>query len=326
VTSIDFTPAVDALGRISRLEYGAVLSVLGIATEFRSNSQYVLDVVEDAFGAWRRLPTPIHTDLRSTVRVVVIDGDEGGAGRAVIRHLCPDPQRIILHSFGSIGVSDPARRESVAYVTTALAADRDHFRVGLLEALTFALLSDFDRHPLHAGAIARDGRALLLVGESGAGKSTLTYLARSAGYDVLAEDHAWIQLDPDVRVWGSATHVRLGSDAIEHFPDVSTSGVTTTVGAKTKFAVDVSSPTSALVATNPIVCILSRADDNPWLEPINAGEVAACLTSNVSPGFDRFPARHRRAVEALAASGGWRLHLSSDPREAVPFLEAMFAG
>src|SRR5262249_42100296 len=41
---------------------------------------------------------------------------------------------------------------------------------------------------VHAGALARDGRGLLLAGTSGAGKSTLTIALLRGGFDFLGDD------------------------------------------------------------------------------------------------------------------------------------------
>lgn len=42
---------------------------------------------------------------------------------------------------------------------------------------------------LHAGAIAQDGRALLLAGRGGSGKSTTAFLAMQGGWNFLADDY-----------------------------------------------------------------------------------------------------------------------------------------
>lgn len=55
------------------------------------------------------------------------------------------------------------------------------------------LLSPFDRFLLHAGAVGREGSALVLLGQSGSGKSTATYAALRAGWDVLGDDHVVIR-------------------------------------------------------------------------------------------------------------------------------------
>lgn len=48
---------------------------------------------------------------------------------------------------------------------------------------------------LHAAAVARDGRALVLAGGSGSGKTTLTTWLLQQGFDYLTEELVWI--DPD---------------------------------------------------------------------------------------------------------------------------------
>lgn len=324
---VDFLPSTDPLARDARLEYAAEFPVLGVETRFETNSRYVLGVVEEAFGAWRGLGQPPDREPeRVSVRVVVHDGVEHGSGHALIRHLCPDVTRVIVHSPGSVGVSDPARRESVAYVTTALAADRAHFRAAMLEAITFALLAHFDRHPIHAAAIARDGRSVLLAGPSGAGKSTLAYLAHTAGIDVLSEDHVWVQLTPAVRVWGAGgrPRMRLTPDVSTHFPEVERAGVRSDVDGKRKLVVDLDAPGELVYAADCAgVCILEKGGGAPALERLEPDAIIAALSERPAAGFDRFPERHIDVVRALAGSGGWRLTLSSNPREALPLLFRM---
>ena len=45
-------------------------------------------------------------------------------------------------------------------------------------------------HPLHASAVAFDGRALLIVGKSGSGKSTLALELVALGGSLVADDRA----------------------------------------------------------------------------------------------------------------------------------------
>ncbi|MEP6491287.1 MAG: hypothetical protein ABJF01_01325 [bacterium] len=327
--TVDFVPTVDSLARNPPLAYSADLPVLGIETRFETNSRYVVSVVDEAFGGWRCLasrPGVGGAGEGVTVRIVVRGGSEHGPAHAPIQYLCPDATRLIVHSPGSVGISDPVLRESVAYVTTELAADRAHFRVAMLEAITFALLSHFDRHPIHAAAVARDGRAVLLAGPSGAGKSTLTYLAHQAGIDVLGDDHVWVQLAPDVRVWGGSRRVRLTADMASQFPGVERAGVLSTTDRKRKIVVDLDDArdgSAQLVAQCAAVCLLETGDAAPSLERLDAPAIVAALTESPAPGFDRFPDRHESVVRAIARNGGWRLRLSSDPRAALPLLLRM---
>jgi hypothetical protein len=279
----------------------------------------VLGIVDEAFGAWRGVPAD-PSGATPCVRVVVREGSEHVDGHVPVRHVCPDATRLLVHSPGSVAVADPERGRADAWVTTALVADRDQFRVAVLEAITLALLSHGDRHPLHAAAIARDGHAVLLAGPSGAGKSTLACLAHDAGLDVLADDHVWVQRAPSLRVWGAPVRARLLPDAAERFPRLARAATPSTVDGKTKLVVTLRAAPS--VVDSAVVCVLGRGG-RARLEPIDASDVVGELTCNVAPGFDRFPERHDAVARALAGRGGWRLTLSRDPRDAMPLLRHM---
>src|SRR4051812_34594868 len=277
-------------------------------TRFESNSRHVMRTVEQAFAGWtvvRDLVDPAIPLLN--VRIVVHDGGEHGAHRTPVRYIAPDASRIIMQSPGSIAISDPERRESVAYVTTTFAADRDHFRGAMIEAATSALIAHFDRHPLHASAVAHNGRAVLLVGPSGAGKSTLAHRAHDAGFDALSEDGVWISLEPALRVWGWPGYARL-------LPGTGSE----------KIVVPLAATRACYTADDAIVCLLARGE-RAALEALSPDVVAAELRRDVAPGFDRFPARHERVSLALASRGGWRLTLSADPRDALPLLSRLLS-
>jgi hypothetical protein len=305
----------------AEIDHEAALPVLGIDTRFESNSAFVMDVVEESFGRWRALPTADRSDSAPVrVRVVVHEGAEETATRTPISHISGPGKRLLLKSHGSVGIVDPSRRESVAHVSSELAADRQHFQVVVLEAITLALLACFDRHPLHAAGITRGKRTALLAGPSGSGKSTLAYLAHSAGIDVLSDDHVWVQLDPVCRVWGSAPHACLLSDAAAHFPEVVHPG-------PDKVAVHLPSGDDALrlVADDPVVCILARGD-RAALAPMASREIETELIRQLRPGFDRFPERNAGVVKKIAKLGGWRLTLSANPRDALPLLQRILDG
>ena len=157
--------------------------------------------------------------------------------------------------------------------------------------MTLALVTAFDRHPIHAAAIARNGRGVLLAGASGAGKSTLAHMANSAGFDVLSEDTVWIQQTPSFRLWGWPGHARL----------IPASG-----GAKARVALGNSDRASCFYADQAVVCLLHRGAAAS-LTRISSSEVRHELEATLAPGFDRFPTRHNDVGEMLAAGGGWRL-------------------
>jgi hypothetical protein len=323
---VDYLPTTDVLLRNPQLTYRVELPVLGIATRFETNSRSVRDVVEEAFGGWRCL-AEVDDNAPSgevRVRVVVNEGREDGTDHPAVRHICPDATRVIVHSPGSIAISDPARRESVAYVTTALVASRALFRGAVLEAITLSLLSHFDRHPIHAGAIAGSDRTVLLAGASGSGKSTLAYLAHAAGIDVLSDDRVWVQLAPTLRVWGCPWIVRLLPESPALFPEVAQLGTPSTADGKRKLAISLGggADRKRSASGEAVVCILKRGE-RAALRQLPAAALSEALGRQMTAGFDRFPERHEAVVRALTTGGGWQLTLSRDPSESLPLLRRM---
>jgi hypothetical protein len=327
---VDFSPA-DALVPDSALLSPVELAVLGLPVRFETNSRYVLDCIDESFGEWRDVAPDTSSVERLRVRLIAYGGSEGAdewrGAHVPVRHTCPDSTRLIAHSPGSIGISDPARREAVAHVSTSLAADRAHFRSAMLEALTLALVTQFDRHPLHAAAIARGNVAVLLAGPSGAGKSTLAWLAHQAGLEVLGDDRVWIQLDPTPRMWAWPGRVRLLPETVHGTPAWAkgNAGALEERDGKNKLARSLGGkpgPTRHDMA-HVVVCVLERGDGVATLERVSAPDLATTLHREVAPGFDRFPERHARVVRMLTRRGGWRLQLSSDPAQALPLLRQM---
>jgi hypothetical protein len=322
--TVDFVPATDPLLRHPRLTHSAALAVLGIEVCVETNSVYVRELVEETFCAWagggEGEPTapsmgPVH------VRIVVHEGSEFTDVHAPVRYISTNDGRLIVQSPGSVAVVDESKRESLAYVTAALAADREHFQTMVIEAITFALLACFDRHPIHAAALARDDRAVLLAGPSAMGKSTLAYLAHAAGIRVLSDDRVWVQLEPSLRIWGTPGAARLTAAALSLFPELEAASAHLTRGSGGKITVPLAplNHRSGQTASRAVVCALARGS-RAALDRMSPASLSTVLLSQLSPGFDRFPHRMERVVERLTAGGGWQLTLTNDAREALPFL------
>lgn len=323
---IAFAPAVDRLLRDPPITHAVVLPVLGIPVRFETNSEAVMSVVEESFGRWQQLGSPDasvgHGPLR--VRVVVYAESDSAptAGHVPVRHVCPDATRVLVQSSQAVGISDPERRDAIAFVNARLVADRAHFRASVLDALTWALLSHFDRHPLHAAAVATADRALLLAAPSGTGKSTIAWLAHRAGLHLLSDDRVWVQLHPTLHIWSAPRPLRFLPTAADRFPELADMPVVETDG-KRKLEVSVDARAGSREGDGVVTCIMTRGDGPARLERITPPELESALLGQLAPGFDRYPERQREVMQALSTCGGWHLTLSGEPQDALPFLEKM---
>ena len=71
--------------------------------------------------------------------------------------------------------------------------------------------------PIHAASIARDGKALLIVGMSGAGKTSIAIGCALQGWDYLGDDAVIVRADP-ARVGALYASARLRADTFNRYP------------------------------------------------------------------------------------------------------------
>ena len=319
----------DALYRDVLLEHTAEFPVLGVPVFFQSNSPRVIDAVDDAFGFWNALEgrDDLVSPERFRVQLIVHEGDEGNTAHAPITYRLPDRDRVFLGTPGSVGCADLRRRDAVAYVTPSLVADIAHFRYGFLETLTLFLVTSLDRRPLHAAALVRGDKALLLAAPGGVGKSTLVYAATRRGLKVLSDDTVYIQLNPKLRIWGLPTRVHLPVEARTVFPELSDTTVTLIANGEEKIAIDAVRAGSA--ADSPFVeraglCVMSRDGSETVVESLSPAELETALVSYPETGFDRFAETIGECIAKLAAPGGWRLNVGGKLDQVVEAVEQIF--
>jgi hypothetical protein len=302
---------------------------MGIPVRFETDAPEVMAAVDDAFGAWRGAAVDDGWAAGDAVRVR-IRLLAGGADGLLRQRWAGTRMRV--RAGASRGVADFARRMAVARVTPGLVRDGARFREGVLEALALWMLTALDRQPLHAAALERDGRVLLLAGPSGVGKSTLVYAALRAGLRVLTEDCAFLQGGASLqggaapRVWGMPGRVHLLPDAVRWFPELADAAPIRRANGKTKIAIDLRAAGAAAPPRGVErvgICLLARGV-MPAVEMLPPHAIEAGLAAQVEPGFHRFAATIGEPIRRLAARGGWRLTLPASPHAAIPLLHRMF--
>ncbi len=297
--------------------------VLGVPVRLASNARAVIDAALTSFDGWKVLET--YPELIEAggvdVRIVV---REGPAGPAPLVYRRPDAGRMSFAGGGGDGFADAGRGLAAGEVTTGLLADVEQFRYTVLEALVLFLVTGPNRHPVHASAIARDGRALLLAGPSGSGKSTLAWAAAGAGWNILSDDIVYVQSTPRWRVWGGAgARSYLAPDAARFFPELA--GLRPALLANGKRKLAVARPAAVPpVCERAGICLLTPGAGAPSLGVADAGDVLEALTTGLEPGFDVFQDGIRERLAPLARQA-WRLRTGLAPKAVLPLLEQAFA-
>lgn len=306
------------------LAHRVEIPVLGIRTAFRTNSAAVMQVVEEAFGEWKRLElADIDPGAPVTVRIVVHDGADERPGEIV--HEQAAGGRLLIRAHACGGISDPVRRDAAAYVSDALLADRDNFRYGMLEALTWALLTRFDRQPFHAAGVAADDAVLLLAGASGTGKSTLAYAAARAGMDVLTDDIVFLQSTPRIRVWGARGPIRLLPEAAAQFAELADVTPTRMHNGKMKVVAPLPASRAPAAYDRCVICILGERRPRPVASRQSSAQLLTSVDHAGESGFSVFADTIAPVIRALAGRGGWLLYPAAAPAASLPLLREMLA-
>jgi hypothetical protein len=113
------------------------------------------------------------------------------------------------------------------------------------------------------------------------------------------------------------------SEAAARFPELTGRKTTLFPTGKHKMVVAEGVATPKLWASRAGVCLLERSEGPVRLSRIGADEIRAVLTKDPAGAGVRFGSRLEDAAAWLAMNGGWRLSLSPDPTEAIPFVERM---
>jgi KaiC/GvpD/RAD55 family RecA-like ATPase len=72
--------------------------------------------------------------------------------------------------------------------------------------------------PIHAASVARQGSAVLIVGQSGAGKTSIAMTCAAQGWDYLGDDAVIVRAGPP-RVASLYSSARLREDTFQRYPE-----------------------------------------------------------------------------------------------------------
>jgi hypothetical protein len=296
----------------------SVRDILGVPVSFETNSDAVAAIIEDLYRAWPQREA--EAGYQATVMLIEQDTPLPESEVGTVYRM-PSPTRLLVAADGAVGVAEIDRRMAYGYVTRSALDRGDDFAVGFVDALTMALATANDRHPVHAATLVRDGLGILLVGRSGAGKSSVAYAARKRGFEVRGEDVAYVQREPELRVWAKPGPYRLWGEVGRHFPELAGHPVTALANGKLKMIVP-AERASATPVVDAVPVILTPGEVLS-LERLAPEEVAAALSETPEVGFDLFVGQAPDVARLLGADGGWRLHLSRDPHEAAEALDRL---
>ncbi len=300
------------------LPYDRAYPVLGRRLRVRTHDPRLADLAERAFGHWHRLDPGLVSALRPAILDLMVGPGRGGADNDAPQHTWADGH-FITRGKGIDADSDLVESHCVARLTESCLEDGERLIHHVLEAHALQMLTQNGREPVHAAAVARNGRALVLAGESMVGKSTLCYAMIRLGWQLIADDVVFVEA-AEHRVWGHATTIRLLPDAARFFPELAGIAPRRLPNGKVKRDAPVRSP--ALTGTPAWLVVVGRGDPAaPALLPMSADSALEAMYARPAGGFDRYPRAQSAAREIARGCAIAQLLASHDPQSSASLLD-----
>lgn len=272
---------------------------LGFPVEISTNSQIVLDVAAESWGAFVECfqAPAIH------IQVGVLEGSSD---------VCPPAPRprVQQHLFSFVadhdnyGVIDMAQGFAGLWLTTQAVKYRSYLRHFFLECAIVCPIATRYVTGVHAACVERNEIGVLLCGDSGAGKSTLSYACAKAGWTYITDDGSFmVNGADDVVVTGNCHQIRFRPSTASIFSEIGGREITqrAEVGKPSIELSPASLPDircSQTAKVKYVVFLNRREGGNFSLQPYSKDIVRKFLHQGRFSPMDRMPA-HYAAIDKL---------------------------
>jgi len=120
---------------------------------------------------------------------------------------------------GRLSIS-PDHRRADGFLVRPPSPEQD-IRINLMHFALVELLKFLDVYTIHASALERDGRGILIPGHSGQGKTTTCIALLRAGYRCLADDHPLLRREQDgLRLLAFPEKMDVTEQTVAFFPEL----------------------------------------------------------------------------------------------------------
>jgi hypothetical protein len=196
------------------------------------------------------------------------------------------------------------------------------FRGQFVQFAFYSMLATRGLMTVHAAALVRGGKAVLLRGPSGAGKTTLAYAAVCAGWQTLGDRAISIDVSNSVW-WGMPWWFHFPCEAARLVPEISGCPAFQ-AGSRERVELDLEAlwPGRAVYRAEPgaVILIDRAAGCSSRIEPISGNESFEHWMRGAAGTETEFP-DYRLHVEKALALPAWRLEFGDDVSEAVKLLD-----
>jgi hypothetical protein len=312
----------------SELSIHAKFLVAGATCCLNTNSQAVVD----AIARVHRLTGQI-TSRAFQMNVLVdssLRGDRDSAAHFRGMH------HLVFALFGKDEMFSFDLSRNVAFGVVSLETAKDcGFWNGLVLPIAIGVLgATIGVVPLHAACLARNGKALMIVGPSGSGKSTLAMALSQRGFSLISDDWTYVSLDDNrLTAHGLRAPVKLLPDTVRYFPELRAFQPHKSLNGELAYEVEAQEVFGAEVKlkSRPSQIFFLRRVEGAGCDftPFSGNEMKSFFESSAEQlpvEFAAAAANRSQAIDQLSKLGCWLLKTAVSPNSTAEAVERFYEG
>ncbi|HUJ22480.1 MAG TPA: hypothetical protein VLX58_13190 [Bryobacteraceae bacterium] len=317
-------PVFDPFSYGVELPYERVLYPFGFRMQLTTNCHDVMRVAEEN---WSGFPL-LFEDKSIELRMVVSDDQQAPSASGLIfraqRHLLT-----LQSDRNNFAVCDLDKGFSFGWFVPATTRNHTFLRRYFLDTIVYVLLWQTHLTSIHAGCVARRGRAVLLCGESGAGKSCLSYACARRGWEFITdESSALLRRTKDRIVLGKPHQMHFRENAAAVLPELQSRLRPTNAPGEISIEVQTAGLPgiqTAFQSQAAATVFLNRGAGGPArLVPVTPEQACERLERSLPLFQPLVHEEHRASLRHLVQAGAYELRYG-DLDEAVQLLESLVA-
>ncbi len=318
--------ARDPLHRDLQADYCEDFEALGIVLRFKTNSPSILEACRTVFR------TPALSTMAPPRFTICLLEDSSF-------HEKPPWPNPVFRGYGNllyfcVGRENAAAADldngfSIGFLSPAMVRDTSDLCRNFVECLpvTMATPGRGATHSyVHASAVAKGNRGLILSGPPGAGKSTLAYACARRGFRVVADDVVYLREgEVPLTAWGNARRLRLLPETIMLFPELRRRpGLTDQVRRMeiVEIVMEESFPGCLQPSCEPVgLYFLDRSAGDFSCHEIDPEKAVQLLSQDLISDMPDVMEKHQRMWMKLARKGSYMLQYADDLEPVLQKLE-----
>jgi len=315
--------ARDPLGRDLQANYQRNFAALGIVFRFETNTPIILEACDAVFHSSGQSRTE-----KPDFVICLLEDPTFGEKPPWPKPVYRGRQNLFYLSIGSenTAVADLEHRLAVGFLSPAMVEDSTILRRDFVECLAFTMATHgrgATHSYIHASAIAKGNKGLVLSGPACAGKSTLAYACAQRGFHIVADDVVYLKDgESHLTAWGNPWRLRLAPESIKLFPELSQRFKRTGSMEVVEIELEEILPGCAQPCCEPVALFfLNRSSGPTACQRLDSHEAVELISRDLISDSPEVIEMHCRAWAKLASKGSYILRYGQDLDSVIGKLE-----